>query len=103
LPVWLYLLDEFTPLDIDSSELLELSESPYKLFELVRGAVEERVGRVERVELYKTYIDPATLELLIEYIVEFEHGELSIKIIRSDNPVKTLQRYYEAEGGELNR
>jgi len=97
LPVWLYLLDEFTPLGIDSQQLPELAESPYRLFELVRGVVEERVGRVERVKLYKTYIDSATLELLIEYIVEFEHGELSIKLIHSNNPTKTLQKYYEAE------
>jgi len=81
LPVWLYLLDEFTLLDIDSSQLLELAESPYKLFELVRGAVEERIGRVERVKLYRVYVDMSTLELLIEYIVEFELGEISIKII----------------------
>jgi len=100
LPVWLYLLDEFTPLDIDSQQLLELAETPYKLFELVRGAIEERIGRVERVKLYKTYIDPSTLELLIEYIVEFEHGELSVKIIYSNSPTKTLQKYYEAEREE---
>jgi len=100
LPVWLYLLDEFTLLDLDSSQLLELAESPYKLFELVRGAVEERVGRVEGIKLYRIYLDPATLELLIEYIVEFEHGELSAKIIHSNNPTKTLQKYYEAERGE---
>jgi len=55
--------------------------SPYKLFELVRGAVEERVGRVGRVKLYRIHIDPSTLELLIEYIVEFEHRELSVKKI----------------------
>jgi len=101
LPVWLYLLDEFTPLDVDSQQLLELTESPYRLFELVRGVVEERIGRVERVKLYKAYIDPATLELLIEYIVEFERGELSIKVIHSNNPTKTLQKYYyEAEREE---
>jgi len=97
LPVWLYMLDEFTPLDIDSSQLLELAESPYRLFELVREAVEERIGRVERVKLYRVYMDPSTLELLIEYIVEFEHGEISVKIINSNNPTKTLQKYYEAE------
>jgi len=79
LPVCLYLLYEFTPLDIDSQQLLELAESPYRLFELVRKAVEERIGRVEKVKLYKTYIDPATLELLIEYIMRFEHRELSAK------------------------
>jgi len=59
--------------------LLELAESPCRLFELVRRAVEERIGRVEKVKLYKAYVDPLTLELLIEYIVEFEHGELSAK------------------------
>jgi len=59
--------------------LLELAESLYRLFELVRGAVEERIGRVEKVKLYKAYIDLATLELLIEYIVGFEHRELSAK------------------------
>jgi len=62
------LLDEFTLLDIDSQQLLELAESPYRLFELVRGAVEERAGRVERVKLYRVHLDPLTLELLIEYI-----------------------------------
>jgi len=68
--VWLYLLDEFTPLDIDSQQLLELAESPYRLFELVRGAVEERIGRVKKVKLYRIYLDPSTLELIIKYMVE---------------------------------
>jgi len=90
LPAWLYMLDEFTPLDVDSQRLLELAESPHRLFELVRGAVEERIGRVERVKLYRVYLDPATLELLIEYVVEFEHGELSVKVIRSSSPAETL-------------
>jgi len=53
---------------------------------------------VERVKLYRVYLDPATLELLIEYIVEFEHGELSVKIINSNNPTKTLQKYCETGG-----
>jgi len=100
LPVWLYLLDEFTLLDIGSSQLLELAESPYRLFKLARGAVEERIGRVEKVKLYRVYMDPATLKLLIEYIVGFGHGELSVKIINSNNPIKTLQKYYEAERGK---
>jgi len=49
-----------------SSQLLELAESPYRLFELVRGAVEESVGRVERVKPYRVHLDLSTLELLIE-------------------------------------
>jgi len=74
-----FLLDEFTLLDVDSSQLLGLAESPYRLFELVRGIIEGRIGRAEGVKLYGVYVDPSTLELLIEYIVGFEHGELSAR------------------------
>jgi len=49
--------------------LLELAESLIQAIRASRGAVEERIGRVERVKLYKAYLDPATLELLIEYRV----------------------------------
>jgi len=103
LPVWLYVLGELTPLDIDSSQLLELVESPYRLFELIRGIVEECIGRLERVKPYRVYLDLTTLKPLTEYMVHFGHGELSIKIIHSSSPAKTLQKYYGAEGGNAKR
>ena len=95
---WLYIFDEFKPLDISIDKLLELVEdNPLRLFEEVKDILTEYVKEIKHVKIYNTYFNPHGSELLIEYLVECELGEVSVKVIYSNNPVVTLQKYYEHE------
>lgn len=95
---WLYIFDEFRPLDIDFETLLELvDKDPLKLFEAIRDVVGEYIRNIEGVEVYDTYIDVHSHEILVEYIVKCEYGETSVKIVHSNNPFATLQKYYRYE------
>ena len=100
---WIYVFDEFKPIDIDSSKLFKLvEENPLELFEIVREKLVDDVKEIRTVrdvKVYNTYFDPSNLELLIEYLVECNEGEISIKVIHSHNPPATLRKYYEYEKG----
>jgi len=100
--VWLYVFDEFKPLDISTDRLLELAENkPLELFEEFRDILTNYVKEIKSVRIYDIYFDPNNFELLIEYMIECELGEISVKIIHSRNPIVTLNRYYKYEK-ELN-
>ena len=95
---WLYVLDTFKPIDIDTGKLFELAEeNPLKLFNMFRDVLEEYVKDVKEVRVYDVYFDVKTFELLIEYIVRCKAGEVSVKLIHSNNPAVTLRKYYEHE------
>ena len=47
------------------------------------------------VRVYDMYFSDAGL--LVEYLIETEVGEVSAKLIYSDNPALTLRKYYEHE------
>ncbi|PUA33336.1 MAG: hypothetical protein B7O98_02605 [Zestosphaera tikiterensis] len=95
---WLYVFDEFRPLDIESSVLLRLArDDPVKLFDIVRDVVEDYVGVVRDVRIHDIYIDPYTHEVLVEFIAVCDSGEISVKIIYSDNPIAMLRKYYRFE------
>lgn len=51
------------------------------------------------MKIHDIYFDPSNSELLIEYLVRCELGEVSVKIIYSRNPAVTLSKYYEHERG----
>ncbi len=93
---WLYIFDEFKPLDISIDKLLELIEvNPLRLFEEVKDILTEYVKEIKHVKIYNTYFNPHGFEFLIEYLVECEFGEVSVKVIHSNNPMVILQKYYE--------
>ncbi|RLG75063.1 MAG: hypothetical protein DRO12_06050 [Thermoprotei archaeon] len=95
---WIYVFDEFKPVDIDASKLFELAEKdPLKLLEIIKEALVDYVKEIKDAKLYDIYFDPSRFELLIEYIVKCKLGEVSVKIIHSQNPAVTLQKYYEHE------
>jgi len=95
---WVYVFDEFKPVDIDASKLFELAKrGPLKLFESVREVLGDYVEEVRDVKVYDVYFDPDGFGILVEYLVEHELGEVPVKIIHSSNPVATLQKYYEHE------
>jgi len=95
---WIYIFDDFKPLDIDFNTLLRsINEDPYRLFEIIREVIEDYVGVVRDVRIHDIYIDSYTNEVLVEFIVVCDNGEISAKIIHSDNPIAILRRYYRFE------
>jgi len=98
MPVWIYIFDEFSPLDIEPSVLFELArEDPLRLFEYVREVVEDYVKEIKSVRVLRKFFDSNTFDLVIEYTVECDVGTISAKIIYSENPASALQRFYESE------
>jgi hypothetical protein len=99
--VYVYVLDEAVPIPVGWAELLEAwEEGELKPFELVRGLVEGRLGRVRGVRLYGAYFKPETMTAVIEYVVDFEgrgSGTASVKLVRAEDPGRAIAEYYEAE------
>ena len=95
---WVYVFDEFKPVDIDVGKLFELAEKdPLKLFESVREVLGDYIKEIKDVRVYDIYFDPSSLEVLVEYLVKCELGEVSVKLIYSRNPRVTLNKYYKHE------
>ena len=96
---WVYVFDEFKPVDINVDRLLKLFEKdPLKLFEDVKEVLAEiNIKEIKDVRVYETYHKPDNSELLIEYLVNCEHGMISVKIIHSRSPKETLYNYYAYE------
>lgn len=93
---WIYVSDEFRRVNIDKDELVRLvKEDPAKLFNHIKDALD--VGKVENVSVYDIYFDMQSNEFLVEYIVRCVFGEVSVKVIHSQDPVVTLKKYYEYE------
>ena len=98
-------MDKFAPLDIPLDKVLELAENkPLTLFELVRDFIEGEIGKINSVNIYKKYFDPKTLDIVLEYFIRCSLGEVSVKILYSDDPIRALSKYYEHEKfSEQNR
>jgi len=88
--LWLYLLDYFVPIEESALNF----DDPHELFESVRSIVEAWVGRVEGIKVSAIWSDPETSESVVEYLVELRSGDISVKVLRSDDPTRTLARYY---------
>jgi len=101
MPTSVYVLDEVLPISVGWAELLEAwEEGELKPFELVRGLVEGKLGRVKGVKLYGVYFKPETMTAVIKYVVDFEgwgSGTASVKLVRAEDPGKAIAEYYEAE------
>ena len=92
---WVYVFDEFKPIDIDTGKLFELAKkNPMELFNTIKDVLEEYIKVIKDVRVYDVYFDAKAFELLIEYIVKCDLGEISIKLIYSKNPRETLAHYY---------
>jgi len=83
MPTSVYVLDEVILIPVGWAELLKAwEEGELKPFELVRGLVEGKLGRVRGVKLYGAYFKPETMTATIEYVVDFEgrgSGTASVK------------------------
>jgi len=95
---WLYIFDEFKPLDTSYSEIVYyLNRDPEKLLELVLEATNSELKDVEKFRVHNVYMDREGGELLVELLIYCSLGEVSAKIIVSPNPLETLKKYYNYE------
>jgi len=92
---WVYVFDEFRPVDIDTDKLFELAEkNPKELFNTIKDVLKEYIKVIKDVRVYYVYFNAKAFELLIEYTVRCDLGEISVKLIYSKNPRETLAHYY---------
>jgi len=95
--IHVYYMDVFKIVDMESSEFLELADkNPVKLFNRIRDVVGD-LGRIKNVKVYRRFLGPKGFDIVIEYLVRCEVGEVSVKVIYSRNPVKALEKYYKYE------
>jgi len=98
---YLYIMDKFIPLIISPSEFLELAtDNPLKLFKSIKSIVEGEVGQIYDVRVYGRFFDSENMDVVIEYLVRCRIGEVSAKIIYSNDPSQALVRYYRKERRE---
>ena len=91
---FVYFLDMFIPVDLTPKEVADsFKEDELKPFELVGEIVERELEGIRSVELLGSFSRKD--ELLIEYLVNFSGGQLTVKILCSDSPRKLLIDYYQ--------
>ena len=94
---FVYYLDMFKVVDMDTNTLLELVEkNPLEIFNSIKEILDD-LGEIKDVQVHNVFFNSKTFEAVIEYIVCCNIGEVSVKVIYSNNPVKALRRYYEYE------
>ena len=90
-------MDTFKPLDISLGDFLELAEKdPISLFNMIKTNLRYIKG-IEGVRVLKRFFDPKEFNVVIEYLVRCDLGEVSVKLIYSKDPGKALAKYYEWE------
>lgn len=92
---YIYVLDNLREVSLDPRLVLE-SRNPLDLFKQIENYVLEEVENIENVEV-TNYYRSSKGDVLIEYIVEFDKGRISVKLIVSSNPVETLIDFYKEE------
>jgi len=96
--LYIYLLDRFIPSDLPIGELIELiDEDPIAPFNMVKAIVEDEIGHIQDVRLYGRYFDPSEMDVVIEYLIKVSFGEVSVKLIYSEDPRRALLKYYASE------
>jgi hypothetical protein len=94
---YVYYMDMFKPIDMDTDKMLELAErDPLEIFNSIKEILSD-LGEIREVQVYNIFFNPKSLELVIEYIMKRGIGEVSVKLIHSNNSIITLRRYYEHE------
>jgi len=53
------------------------------------------IGEIKDVQVHNVFFNFKTFEVVIEYIVCCDIGEVPVNVIYFNNPVKALRRYYK--------
>jgi len=97
--VWIYLFDELKPIDLDSRKIFNaIRGDPMDLFNAIKDLLSDYgINNIKDVKLYRIYIDRNDLDIVIEFIIHCEYGEISLKLINSRKPFETLRKYYSID------
>lgn len=99
MPTYVYVMDIFDEVKISLDKVATTFEKdPMLLFEEIKGQVEKRLGYpVIDVKFCDSYLNPETGVVVVEYMVRFQRGVLSVKLIHAKNPISALEEYYRNE------
>ena len=100
MPTWLYVLDLLKKLNINGKEALELiNQDPLKLLNRVKDLFKDLgIKDAVHARVLNIFKNPLRAnEVLVEYIIKYGLGEVSVKIMVSNNPKALLRMYYEYE------
>ncbi len=91
--MFVYLFDQFIPTDLTRREVLRaFKEDELKPFEYIQEVIEERgIREIRDVSFYNGIVRGD--EFLLEYMVDFTHGKIAVKVIGADNPHRVLGEY----------
>ncbi len=63
---YVYLMDEFHPVDISFDKLVELyDKDPLEIFDLIKPLVERIIGEIVNVEFYSSFLSRESGSVLI--------------------------------------
>jgi len=96
---YLYFMDQFRKIDLTLGEVIDLFDrNPKEILNKVKSIIEELLEcSIDDYSLGKIYYDPSKGEAVIEYFIRCKLGELSAKLIFSENPVEALKNFYDKE------
>ena len=95
---YIYIPDRFIEVNLSFEELIRLWERrPIEPLEVIRTVVEREVGVIKSIKKHAPYFIPHEGIITIEYIVEVNEGEASVKIVCAEDPHKALMKYHEAK------
>ena len=95
---FLFFVNLLRELPYSFQDILEAwDKSPLEPFEMVRDVVEQFLGKIFDIRVHGSYFNPENITVVIEYMVEHEHGITGVKIIHAESPVRALIEYYRAE------
>lgn len=88
----MYISDVFKPVAVEPGDIPRLVKHPLELFKYVGNTVRNDLPSIESLEVRDVYIGKESSGVLVEYLVEYEKGRISIKLVDSEDPEKnTLQ------------
>ena len=97
----IYVMDIFTETDIDPDTALKLmKKNPMKLFNEIKKDIRKTLGDWADVKVASKYLEKDSG--LVEYIVRSNFGEVSVKVIVGEDPVKILREFYEYEAMRID-
>ena len=95
---YIHVYNNFVETSLDFESLLKLwNQGILKPLEAVKPIVEQVSVSIKRINKHAILLRPENKIVVIEYVVETEKGEVSLKIIHAENPSEMLKHYDEAK------
>ena len=94
--MYVYVLDLFSEVDLSIEEFIKIAkEDEAEALNILKPFIERYGLKLLSIEPKSAF--QCREGRLVELIAKTESGEISIKLIESDNPINVLKEYYKAE------